>query len=174
MRRLFNAVTVLSLLLCLAVLLLWVRSRSITDEITGKLGSSGLWIGTSYTHDWGQLRCSVWTPSLYSEWQLSHRPTIRPGPRRALVDAAPGWAFLGFHYSAGRTKIPPNETLHSVGLPFWFIAALLAVPTVVYLRKRRMQRERSGGYCANCGYDLRVRTDRCPECGTATPAQAKV
>jgi hypothetical protein len=50
-RRLLNLVTVLSLLLCVAVVALWVRGSRVRDEWNGGAGQ----VGWSFTSDHGRL-----------------------------------------------------------------------------------------------------------------------
>ena len=72
---------------------------------------------------------------------------------------------LGF----GGEKVPGGVY---VNLPFWFLAAVLAVPPAIVVRgELRRRRRRVPGKCHRCGYDLRATPERCPECG-ATPVSA--
>jgi hypothetical protein len=58
-----------------------------------------------------------------------------------------------------------------VNVPYWFTAAIGALPMLLLVRAERRRRRRIvRGGCAVCGYDLRATPDRCPECG-ATPSR---
>ena len=51
-------------------------------------------------------------------------------------------------------------------LPYWFLCAVIAVPTLLLWRLDR--RRIPPGHCRKCGYDLTGNVSgRCPECGTA-------
>jgi hypothetical protein len=51
--------------------------------------------------------------------------------------------------------------------PQWIVAAALFIAPVVALWRARRRRKRvAAGLCGRCGYDVRVNTGRCPECGT--------
>src|SRR5579871_2327104 len=61
----------------------------------------------------------------------------------------------------------------SLGLPWWFVAALLFSRRLVRWEHRKRVRKRAfrrknRNLCASCGYDLRATPGRCPECGNRT------
>jgi len=70
----------------------------------------------------------------------------------------------------GRNPEDESEVWHrAITVPHWFLAALLAMPTLIALARGhpvRQWRRRRLGLCLQCGYDLRASGDRCPECGT--------
>ena len=170
-RRLLNLLTALSLLACVAVAGLWVRSHWAEDQ--------GYWT-TSPTRRLGFASSSghvkVWHQTLL-------RPTAdsygAPGGRfhtdrasRELQpdvpgDATTGWNPLGL---GAWSRVHGQRRYHSRGvlLPYWLPLALFAIAPAHWLWRLPARRARSArsGLCARCGYDLRASPDRCPECGT--------
>jgi len=109
---------------------------------------------------------------LVIETQQSNNP-IREGPRgweRAAYDAASysdslsvsGWRFLGFAYEPTASE---SWWGRAFAVPYWSLAALLAiVPIHRLVRRLRLRRRRRLSLCLNCGFDLRCSAARCPEC----------
>lgn len=51
----------------------------------------------------------------------------------------------------------------------WMFAVLFSVWPLLFFIKLAKRRNRTvNGCCVRCGYDLRARPDRCPECGTVS------
>jgi len=66
---------------------------------------------------------------------------------------------------------PGDATYHLIAVPLPYLALLLALPPVAWLvTTLRHRHRRRAGCCANCGYDLRATSGRCPECGANAPA----
>jgi hypothetical protein len=80
---------------------------------------------------------------------------------------------LGARLEAGGQRL---RTPRHVVVPLWAPTAALLAPSVIQIlsRRRRIARHRAAhGLCPDCGYDLRVTPDRCPECGAGmVPAAA--
>jgi len=164
-RRLLNLLTILSLLLCLAVAALWVRSYGGCDVVVRPRGPGDRLCVTS---EFGVLVVEWETPPpgliVQPGWEYFQTPLPRRWPVRR--------AGLGFDaYSATVThfvRLPPAP-LHGVTVPHWFAAlATAGLPAAWVARRHRarvLRRRADTGLCASCGYDLRATPDRCPECG---------
>jgi len=90
------------------------------------------------------------------------------------------WKWLGpvgyFHQK--RAHSAGWFSRHRLTMPFWALIALMSVIPARHLWRLglriRCWRRRRRGLCAECGYDLRESSDRCPECGAINPAWSAV
>jgi hypothetical protein len=150
-RSLFNTAAALSLALCVAACVLWVRSYWRYDSgIDGRVALAShrghfFWLRSFSTSD---------ARDYYAG------PVGEADQTRDIIRKNAKWRLLGFSYTA----VPDVGVLVT---PSWFVAGLLAIVPAVWLRRRRGVRRRCRlGLCPTCGYDLRATPDRCPECGT--------
>jgi hypothetical protein len=167
-RRLLNLLTVLSLLLCVAVCVLWVRSYSRYTEVQwGKYLGLGL-------HEYHLLASDG------SGYYLgSYPPLLRMGPGGPLAVRYEGMGFL--FVRGTEALIPPGNVdlvddagvyHYVVGVPIWSLALASAfLPAGRLVRRSRYHRP---GRCRSCGYDLRATPDRCPECGTVAAVATNI
>ena len=184
-RRLLNLLTALSLLLCVAVCVLWVRSywrydlagwdaRSVAP-ILGSYRGHVLWAA-----EWGGEE------SRSGSLPRSDSDSGDDGPddrRRFNYDNGPvdsdsevvwnnlrrkaALSVAGFIYTFAADSTPP---FRMVITPSWFVALLCAILPARRLWRSRTRRLRSRrGLCPACGYDLRATPGRCPECGREGP-----
>jgi hypothetical protein len=182
-RRLLNFLTAPSLLLCVAVLVLWLRGRSAVDhgwlvlQATGPpaFDENGLvvwsargqlfiawlrgeWVMSGTIGSPGSHR-GLWLWAS-AESELHERVTWRPVPSVGGVQRELSWG--GFGASQGH--------ITAVTVPHWSAALLLATLPAARLY-RRVRGPSKPGLCSACGYNLRATPDRCPECGEEGPDQ---
>jgi hypothetical protein len=171
-RRLLNLLTAGSLLVCVALVVLWVRSYWATETL--RRADAHRWQSVSVAH--GRVMYLHAWPA-----DPSRPPPFGPEPLRRQVDppaadvTATQWLVKQFSGGAG------FEAGLSAGLgyrgtavvaPLW-LPLLLSAGLSAALLKRRGIGRRAPGHCPACGYDLRATPGRCPECGTAAgPAGA--
>jgi hypothetical protein len=180
---LLTAATVASLVLCVATVVLWVRSSrrpswvalsrvkvepAQVNEVFLSLGwSNGRINVRAYAWRWtgdflqrGKNAAASngpgWTLSgeRGENWWDEPDRTTSWGPFR--------WSFIDRDYTgnSGRDRM--------LSAPCWLLSLFTASGPVGLLirwigRRRRLQ----PGRCPACGYDLRATPDRCPECGRA-------
>jgi hypothetical protein len=163
----FNVLALFSLVLCLALIAMWVRGIWWYDSFVDAVAGQNTHI-VSFGR--GRIGYSVlgnptYTKRLY--WSAA-----RVSPRNSHPDGDE--LRLGFslqtasdfaHYSWSPTLLPKFIAT----IPTWFAVLLAAILPAVCLIRLRRSRVRPG-ICPVCGYDLRATPDRCPECGT-TPAR---
>lgn len=152
--RLFTLASALSLVLCLATVVLWVRSYGTTDDC--------------------RLSPTVLVKSAGGALNLirSNRQQVYVPDERNLDEFRSGasfrWHFAGTEYIRyGPLSYDANEWT-VIRVPHWLVAfSALALPVaaLAILCRRRMG-FKGRGRCKQCGYDLRASPDRCPECGT--------
>src|SRR5687768_12185993 len=164
-RILFNAMTVLSLLFCVASAVLWVRGYWRSDGfgwarpqppggqwtffLNAASGGGGFWmnVGTQ-----GPRKQDASTPEGWY-WNVLGQP---PRPYRA-ISVTNRWGFGHQIVGGGRVRS------RAFVFPAWWPTALFAVLPLCRLalaiRRRRRIVE---GHCKSCGYDLRATPGRCP------------
>jgi hypothetical protein len=168
-RRLLNLLTILPLLLCVAVVALWVRSFHYSHTLcwVRENAPGDRFTATHLMVARGSLHAGV---RRWGATGADARPEDRPGLHHEI--ALP-WHLdvnrLGF--GAGAYGSHPGGW---TAMPLWLVAVVAAAPTAArtLMWKRRRLRKPPGGLCLRCGYDLRATLGRCPECGTVamTPA----
>jgi hypothetical protein len=178
-RHLFTLCSAVSLVLCVAVCVLWVRSYVTFDSYarygytptSGTAGRSWWWVVESIR---GTLAIGgseqpselfVWRSNLEFHQGRGNIGFRTPDPNRL----AP---LVGFERRADAVDATTTIRSWSLVIPTWALAAITALLPASYAVgvARRRRRDRAG-FCRRCGYDLRASPDRCPECGVE-PAPA--
>jgi hypothetical protein len=160
----FNALTVLSLLFCLATAGLWVRSYRLGESIGWRRGNT-LYYAVNGRGGMGLATTNVGEGIYSPGW--NYNAWSRPSYGRGGWPQSSFWNRHGFVFTKA-------ELFTGILVPAWLLVSIfLSLPSVRFIvfcvRRRRIQR----GGCATCGYDLRATPDRCPECGTiSTKAKA--
>jgi hypothetical protein len=172
-----------SLLLCVALCVLWARSynvayyirRSDVDAASRDRRDVSVVFATGralfYVNHTPGLTYEDWADASpgAGEWRMSHDSYwyatrndmgIRFADARWAPQPGPLTAFgRPGSFGVGVNLLIPIAL--SAVLPItWRVRVLLA------RRRRRISKEFPHGRCARCGYDLRASPGRCPECGT--------
>lgn len=189
-RRLFTLVSRLSLMLCVATVLLWlvsykaeVRAKWVFEHafkvvfpfsqeciVSVESGSVDIVIcGRCGPCDLDEQGRPMSMPRMrLHEFALHAEGHELP----TVADALGRLSRTGHLYNDGHVSDGFLE-ISRLYCPIWPLALLLSVVPLsnVFIRIRHRRGLKS--LCRECGYDLRATPDRCPECGMM-PASAKV
>jgi hypothetical protein len=186
-RILLNSLTLVSLLLFTATVVLWVRNHRVADVVEWSRwrldGETERQTGVSLASAAGGMAVSAFGSRLRVgdpaerariarelaghrswAWKTWPRPLYPVGS-----DNPSGLNRLGF-YGWSRSQSGPWGWRRDVviAVPNWAMLVTSAgLPAFwCYRRGRAMRlRRRRAGMCPSCGYDLRATPERCPECG---------
>jgi hypothetical protein len=181
LRRLFTILSTISLLLCAATVVLWVRSYAVVDDVQRITGPDRYILSTAG----GGFALQATTDQAFQaarqgwRWQesagQSHVDSQLHWNRSVMAQDPSQHTYLGFWWSSlwGPNSTTPTATTTLVVIgPIWPLSAILAVvPTawlVIRAKRRKATRRRIAGLCPICGYDLRATRNRCPECGAVS------
>jgi 4-amino-4-deoxy-L-arabinose transferase-like glycosyltransferase len=179
-RWLFAGAAALSLLLCIVLVTIWIRSGWRVDRVGGDVGgrSFGAWalnhaVWIRWTDRPARYPVVASEDTLPGTFNQFEDFFVRREPPRGTVHRG-RYVLLGFVFD--RTSWPRascNCTYTGISMPFYFLVGTTAVlPSCWFVsvacRRRRRQRAETG-LCARCNYDLTGNSSgRCPECGAAT------
>lgn len=176
-----NTVLILSLLLCLAAIIMWPRSYYIADGIShGRNAYSpddGSLIrrihGIESNRGHVQLGFGHFSSLMFKAVSPRDEGTHVSHASPPLHESSGGlvWSHVGFAYK--RWDTPGMLSLRALTIPYWSIILLFAIAPALWLIKRLLRSRRlSSNRCPTCGYDMRATPSRCPECGTPAPPNA--
>jgi hypothetical protein len=156
---LLNVATVVSLVLCVATIVLWARSYFWWESVTAGYGVGSVRL----LSEEGVLRLRRFHEPSGGPWAGVR---YDPGYRTRYPDGYRFRALLWYGVGSDRDG---SDWKWWADAPHWIVAVVLAVLPLSRRRWLMSPRRRRPGLCPACGYDLRATPDRCPECG-AFPA----
>jgi hypothetical protein len=141
---LINFAAAVSLLMCAAMVVLWVRSYFSVDDFTYR----GVKHAVAIRSDSGNFYV------ITSRFMLPFPGWALPFTRELYYNGSGlpdvKWRFPYYSLAVWTSLLPG----------YWFL-----LPWV-----RAREAARKDGFCRVCGYDLRATPHRCPECGAVPPA----
>jgi hypothetical protein len=163
-RRAWDVLAGGSLLLLVAAAVMWACSERFYDETGLRVGRQTFGVDSAAGDtSW------VWDTDFTSEPRSYARRVPLKGNMYAdgmahyLEHRFAGFGFRYRYDGAGKAR---GTTFRVLVVPYWFLlVATAAAPAYWVMVTRRRRRRVVAGMCAGCGYDLRVSTGRCPECG---------
>jgi hypothetical protein len=190
-RRLSTLSAFLSLLLCAATIVLWVRSYFGSDYISRNtpVESQPHFVshhGYSITITRGSIRlASEYNTYISIQIAMNLHPidgaatwTVgRLGVGHIFwgdLEVRSFWNRLGFHsFHDGISTSFSESTQDGIAIPAWLPTLLFAIaPLLIVHRIIRNRRCHKSGLCPQCGYDIRATPTRCPECGQTIANQS--
>ncbi len=191
---LFNALSLLSLALCVATAGFLECSYINTDHF---------WLGegfgrTDVTTARGRLliqrqisgaRGQLWTEFFHrrmgwgvTPWMYENTSSDSTSEIFVVRTEKHHWIALGLERNSGLGDwgdYSPNDRWWSLAIPYWMLLIVFAILPLrwrMLLRRRRMRRNGVRlGRCGQCDYDMRATPAQCPECGTvAATASGRV
>lgn len=153
MRRIFNILSAVSLVLCLAVGVCWVRSYWRFDTLIWTKGTRYLAVQSRE----GYFVFLQQPNGTVQGWRFSDQPLTKRGISKVVNS-------LGFRTHAG--IMTSKGLVRDAIVPMWFPTLVLAIGSIGIVRKVFGAGAHPAGHCRKCGYDLRASEGRCPECGT--------
>jgi hypothetical protein len=164
-RRLFNAGALVSLVLCVAVITLWVLSYSRMDVAWFTIG--------------GRREISIY--SFRGQMVFHSQAAATRLARRGLDDVPKGWYTFEPPGGESNLKLLTSFGLDAKGfpsgvvhLPHWSLVLFFAIAPIWNVSRRVRSARGKGCVCPACGYDLRgtpsgASGGTCPECGFRPP-----
>jgi hypothetical protein len=200
-RFLERAITILSSVICVAIIVAWLMSYRVQTRIhihnTTELVDRDLSICTVGGQVFFFLDTMQHVNQDESPWgrQISGESRrLGPGEAAGIVETngrairSQGWKYGGFGWfqnsfqqkNGNWNRMPSNDVMQDrftcLMLPYWLLAG---IALVLPLKQMGMLvwheiRKAPAGYCKSCGYDLRATPDRCPECGAICGADDSI
>ena len=174
-RWLFNGLAALSLLMCVATVIVWIRSEFAYDAFW-KISldrTTGNWMAPAVIWDDGRLLVIVRTTHFNNPkgagrpWTHTPAASYRHYPHGPQYNGFSNVKWMWFYQGDNWDGAGQRGREYWLILRIWIIAALFAIAPVMWAwRAKREHGRGTPGFCRQCGYDLRATPDRCPECGT--------
>ena len=171
-RRLFNVLAFMSLLLCVATVVMWVRSywriewlglwercHTHSDPPPPPWPPGVRYLGTSGVFTRRVVMLGYGGGRVYVAWVYIPTPAEKiidktewrweAHSRANVNESQPSWEHLAFSYSNREIAIPQWFILFTAGfLPGWWL--------FVIRKQRRQAHRQANNLCLSCGYDLRA------------------
>jgi hypothetical protein len=165
-RHLFTFGSVLSLLLCVAVVVLWVASHYAEIELYNDWQTESPEELRTLFFAKGGVIVVQRMPSLPNTTLKS--PTPRPKSMLGFAFTNENWNWI-----TSSTGTPYWVPYLYLQIPHWSLMVITGIMPVIWVRRRLQRRlqsqRRSSNLCPSCGYDLRTSLTRCHECGMENP-----
>jgi hypothetical protein len=187
-RFIFNSLTGLSLVLWVAVMVLWVRScrnRNDWTEFHDWIGFRALGRSFEVATVNHALRVE-WTDRPYAfilaPWVTDERQSflefIRPQHSVLPNYQVSEYRWLGFYFEPSYHQSPGNVNwdcwFTAIGFPYYFLFFVTGLPTGLWIKRWMKKRRRKRlNLCSSCSYNLVGNiSGTCPECGTVISTRA--
>ncbi len=197
-RKLFTALSAVSLLLCVAIVVLWIMGTHSEQslqfdhdgqrwEAFSRSGALGLDNGPELQQQLDQRTLEVAklfdAESVRSHFAGELEVYLRKHPTGDQAEASPEvkeWrdkrdeaATRVFRLKNSLASKPFPRLLSFEIKDWWLVAGSSILPVAWLLRRKRRMRSAKPGQCASCQYSLTGNTSGiCPECGTAVARKA--